>query len=49
MSIFQKTKGKGGSAKPTVKVTQKSNVNKDIYDDYAGLEDPYDEYDDDFM
>lgn len=47
--VEKKTKGKGGSAKPTVKVTQKSNVNKDIYDDYAGLEDPYDEYDDDFM
>uniref|UniRef100_A0A915BQ48 Eukaryotic translation initiation factor 3 30 kDa subunit n=1 Tax=Parascaris univalens TaxID=6257 RepID=A0A915BQ48_PARUN len=47
--VEKKTKGKGGAAKPTVKVTQKSNVNKDIYDDYAGLEDPYDDYEDDFM
>lgn len=49
ISLLQKTKGKGGAAKPTVKVSQKSNVNKEIYDDYAGLEDAYDDYDDDFM
>ncbi|KHN70706.1 hypothetical protein Tcan_10254 [Toxocara canis] len=46
--VEKKTKGKGAAAKPTMKISQKSNAksNKNIYDDYVGGDDMYDDYDD---
>ncbi|VDK44012.1 unnamed protein product [Anisakis simplex] len=45
--IKQKAKGKGASAKPTMKISQKTNakLKVDAYDDYDGNDD-YDDYDD---